>query len=164
VLDRETYGPPYRDVQVVRVPPTHYYRPFDPEDAWANRRTIYRWQVRGQRSALLDTFDCPDPSVKTPARNVSTTASQALSQWNNPLVLRMARLLAARLEREVPDGLEGRDGGATSARRIERAWSLVLGRAPGPDELGPSVRLVREQGLAPLCRVLFNSNEFILVD
>ena len=164
VLDRETYGPPYRDVQVVRVPPTHYYRPFDPEDAWANRRTIYRWQVRGQRSALLDTFDCPDPSVKTPARNVSTTASQALSQWNNPLVLRMARLLAARLEREVPDGLEGRDGGATSARRIERAWSLVLGRPPGPDELGPSVRLVREQGLAPLCRVLFNSNEFILVD
>ena len=27
-----------------------------------------------------------------------------------------------------------------------------------------AVRLVREQGLAPLCRVLFNSNEFILVD
>jgi hypothetical protein len=164
VLDRETYGAPYRDVQVVRVPPTHYYQPIDPQDEWANRRTIYRWQVRGQRSALLDTFDCPDPSVKTPARNVSTTASQALSQWNNPLVLRMARLLAARLEREVPEGSGGVGREGTSARRIERAWWLVLGRPPGPDELGPSMKLVRAQGLAPLCRVLFNSNEFILID
>ena len=164
VLDREPYGPPYRDVQVVRVPPTHYYQPIDPQDGWANRRTIYRWQVRGQRSALLDTFDCPDPSVKTPARNVSTTAAQALSQWNNPLVLRMARLLAARLDREIPDGGGGVDRETTSVRRIERAWRLVLCRPPRPDELSPSVRLVRDQGLASLCRVLFNSNEFILID
>ncbi len=164
VLNREIYGPPFRDVHIVRVPPTHYYVPFEPVGDSANRRTLYRWQARGQRSALLDTFDCPDPSVKTPSRNVSTTPSQALSQWNNPFVLRMARLLAARVEREVPANLEGGEMDGSTALRVERAWRLVLGRAPAKDELEPSMQLVREQGMATLCRVLFNSNEFIVID
>ncbi|MCH8924416.1 MAG: PSD1 domain-containing protein, partial [Planctomycetes bacterium] len=87
-LNREQFGPGYRDVKVVEVPPAFYYLPVDPIGKQFNRRTIYRWNVRGQRSALLDTFDCPDPSVKTPKRSVTTTPSQALSQWNDAFVLR----------------------------------------------------------------------------
>jgi hypothetical protein len=52
----------------------------------------------------------------------------------------------------------------STALRVERAWRLVLGRAPAKDELEPSMQLVREQGMATLCRVLFNSNEFIVID
>jgi hypothetical protein len=87
-----------------------------------------------------------------------------LSQWNNPFVLRMARLLAARVEREVAANPEGGELDGSTALRVERAWRLVLGRAPAKDELEPSMQLVSEQGMATLCRVLFNSNEFIVID
>ena len=45
-----------------------------------------------------------------------------------------------------------------------RAWRLVLGRLPGKQEQARATRLVDQHGLALLCRVLFNSNEFILID
>ena len=120
-----------------------------------NRRTVYRWNVRGQRSALLDTFDCPDPSTKTPKRTVTTTPSQALSQWNDQFITRMSEHFANRIEAESGDDLK---------QRVAHAWRDVLGRLPSADEHRKACRLVRDHGLPLLCRVLFNSNEFILID
>lgn len=154
-LNREMYGPGFKDVRIDQVPPAYYYVAIDPVGPEFNRRTIYRWHARGQRSALLDTFDCPDPSVTAPARSVTTTPSQVLSQWNHPFVLRMSKQLEERVKREAKNGI---------ADQVTQAWRLVLGRRPGGEELKQSRALVEEHGLAALARALFNSNEFIWID
>ena len=120
-LDRRQFGPGYRDVEVHEVPPAFYYLPLDPIGTEFNRRTVYRWNVRGQRSALLDTFDCPDPSTKTPVRLVTTTPSQALSQWNDRFITRMADHLAARIQEAGGDDVD---------QQATLAWRHTLGRPP----------------------------------
>jgi len=89
-----------------------------------------------------------------------STPSQALSQWNHAFVLRLSEKLADRIKMEV----KGTEGGGMTDLCVNRAWQLVLGRHPTADEKAKSVRLVRDHELALLCRVLLNSNEFILVD
>ena len=69
-----------------------YYFPFDKDgDPNLNRRTIYRFSPRGRRSAILEAFDCPDPSTTAPKRSVTTTPLQALALLNNDFAVRMAR-------------------------------------------------------------------------
>ena len=126
-----------------------------------NRRTIYRFSPRGARSALLDTFDCPDPSSTSPRRSVTTTPLQALTLSNNPFVWRMADAFAGRI---------GREAGEDAGRQVHRAWllglglGLGLGREPDETETKKGRALVEKHGLASLCRVLFNSSEFILIE
>jgi len=169
-LNRKRYGPGYHDVKMVSVPPANYYIPIDPIGDEFNRRTIYRWSVRGQRSALLDTFDCPDPSATAPRRTVTTTPSQALSQWNHPFMLRMSEKLAQRVQSEIVQETARQTEPVASTtddistRLIDRAWQLVLGRNPEADERATSKKLMDDHGLDLLCRVLFNSNEFVLID
>lgn len=155
VLNKQMYGPGFKDVRIDQVPPAYYYAAIDPVGPEFNRRTIYRWMPRGQRSALLDTFDCPDPSVTAPKRSVTTTPSQALSQWNHSFVLRMSDHLAERVEKEAGDELN---------EQVKRMWQLVLGRAPGDKEQQDAVQLAKAHGLPLLARVLFNTNEFIWIE
>lgn len=154
-LNLKQFGPGYRDVDVIEVPPAYYYIATNPIGVEFNRRTIYRWNVRGQRSALLDTFDCPDPSTKTPTRLVTTTPSQALSHWNDRFITRMSEYLANRIEFEA---------GFRAENQASHAWRLALGRSPTNSERESAAKLIRNHGLPLLCRVLFNSNEFILID
>ncbi len=154
-LNRKQFGPGFQDFEIVQVPPAFYYTPVDRVGMQFNRRTIYRWNVRGQRSALLDTFDCPDPSTKTPKRTVTTTPSQALSLWNAPLITRMSEKLAERVRNQSAGDID---------HQVTLSWHHVLGRSPSAQEKRRSVRLVRDHGLPLLCRVLFNSNEFLLID
>ncbi len=154
-LNHEQFGPGYHDVEVVQVPPAFYYSPLDPIGKSSNRRTVYRWHVRGQRSALLDTFDCPDPSTKTPTRMVTTTPSQALSQWNDTFVTRMSDHLANRIQAEAGDDM---------GRTVTLVWRYTLGRLPTTGEMTNADRLIRQHGLPLVCRILFNCNEFIWND
>jgi len=158
-LDRRRFGPGYVDVEVVPVLPTHYYLPIEPTGADADRRTVYRWSPRGQRSALLDTFDCPDPSAQSPRRGVTTTPAQALSQWNNAFMVRLASRLAERITADVQAA--GVDG---IGAQVDRGWRLTLGRLPDAAERQQAITLAGEHGLPLLCRVLFNSNEFVVID
>ena len=155
VLDRQQFGPGYQDVQIVLVQKAHYYVADDSVSEPCHRRTIYRWNVRGQRSALLETFDCPDPAIATPRRNVTTTPAQALTQWNSPFVLQMSKRLAERVQREA---------GTDAAAQVNHAWRLVLGRHPDEDEKSAASRLVKDSGLELLARVLFNSNELVWIE
>ena len=154
-LNSKLFGPSYLDVKIVQVAPAFYYSPIDPEGEEYNRRTLYRWNARGQRSALLDSFDCPDPSTKTPVRMVTTTPSQALSQWNDSFILRMSKKLEQKIKEETGGSVE---------LQVTRSWELVLGRRPTSEEKERSVQFVINRGLSLLCRVLFNSNEFIFID
>ena len=105
-LNEKRGGPGFVDVSITPNNGTTYYEPLDKDDPALNRRTVYRFTPRGGRSAVLDTFDCPDPSTAAPRRNITTTPLQALSLLNNPFVLRMARHFAARIVAEVGDDIE----------------------------------------------------------
>src|SRR5262249_17339895 len=119
-----------------------------------NRRTVYRINVNSAKSPLLDAFDCPNPSTKTPRRGVTTTPLQALGLMNNSFVLRQAHHFAERVEKEA-----GKDAGA----QANRAYRRALGRPPTKAEAGRAAALAKEHGLESLCWVLLNASEFLYV-
>ena len=154
VLNLERGGPGFEDVRIVPNNGTTYYQPFDEENVELNRRTIYRFSPRGGRMALLDVFDCPDPSAAAPRRSVTTTPLQALSLLNNAFVLRMADHLAKRVRQE--------SGEKNLDEQVKRSFQLCLGRLPTEDEQGLAQQLVKQHGLGALARVLFNTSEFLI--
>ena len=154
-LNPERGGPGFEDVSITPNNGTTYYEAKDRDDPAVHRRTIYRFTPRGGRTALLDTFDCPDPSAAAPTRNVTTTPLQALSLLNNPFVLRMAGRMAEHITRRTGDNIDA---------QVTRAWQLAIQRDPDPREKRLSVDLVRQHGLATLCRGLFNINDFVIIE
>ncbi len=154
-LNKEMGGPGFRDVKIKNFKGTNYYLPFDKEDPALNRRTVYRFSPRGQRVAILESFDCPDPSTAAPRRSVTTTPLQALALLNDAFVLRMAEGLAARAPKE---------SGEDVAQQVARVYQLAYARAPDEEEGALGVELASTHGLAALCRVLFNSNEFVVIE
>ena len=148
-------GPGYNDFNVFNDRGTQRYEPLDPEGPQFNRRSIYRTWARGGRNPLLDTFDCPDPSITAPQRGVTTTPLQALALWNDSFLLRMADHFAARVTA---------DAGDQPPAQIRRAWQLAYQRDPGAAERARVQPFVERVGLPALCRVLLNSNEFLYCD
>ncbi|HUQ94892.1 MAG TPA: PSD1 and planctomycete cytochrome C domain-containing protein [Bryobacteraceae bacterium] len=124
----------------------------DGPEVW--RRAVYRFVVRGGERIMLDSFDCPDPSVATPQRAVSNTPVQALTLLNNDFLIRQAALLAQRLETEAP---------GSRAHQVRLAYSLLYGRQPRENELARDQRFLSNQTLQVYCRALLNSNEFLYV-
>ncbi|MCS7023590.1 MAG: DUF1553 domain-containing protein [Bryobacteraceae bacterium] len=131
---------------------SYIYKALDVDGPEVWRRTVYRFVVRGGERLMIDSFDCPDPSVATPQRAFSNTPVQALTLLNNEFVVRQASYFAQRLLAEA--GLEG---------VIERAYQILFGRQPTAEELARDRRFLENQPLALYCRVLFNSNEFVYV-
>lgn len=118
------------------------------------RRMIYSHKIRMERVPVFGAFDCPDAGQATPRRTQSTTAIQALNLFNSPFVAERAGKLAERLQKQHADA---------PTAQISRGFELALGREPSAVELSESQNVVREYGLATLCRVLFNSNEFLFI-
>ncbi|MEX0726002.1 MAG: DUF1549 domain-containing protein [Planctomycetaceae bacterium] len=147
-------GPGYQDF-VTYVSNAQFYRLLDSEGDSFNRRSLYRTWLRSGRNPFLDVWDCPDPSTRTPQRAVTTTPLQALSQLNNSMILRMSHKWAERIKRDAGDDLTA---------QIDRAYQLAYQREPSQEELSGLHEFVTHHGLAALCRVLFNSNEFLYVD
>jgi hypothetical protein len=78
-----------------------------------------------------------------------------LATLNNAFVLQQSDRFAMRLQREVGDRAEA---------QAERASRLAFGRKPTQTEIANAARLVQSAGLFQLCRILFNTNEFVYVD
>jgi hypothetical protein len=153
-LDRAVGGAPFHDVKTYENNGTTYYQPLDDPGPTAARRTVYRFSPRGERNAVLETFDCPDPSAQTPRRQTTTTPLQALALWNDAFVLRAADKFA---ERVTADCQRGED-------KVTRAYRLAIGRDPTADEARPAAALVEKHGLKALGRVLFNCSEFVVIE
>ena len=109
---------------------------------------------KGLQFPLVDCLDGADASQLTPKRTESVTAPQALALLNNEFVLVHAKVMAARLEKHSPE----------RAKQIEFACRLAWGRAPTADEAKLFAAYADKHGLANLCRVLFNTNEFLFAD
>ena len=119
-----------------------------------NRRTVYRANVNSGKDPLLDSFDCPDPSIKTPRRGVTTTPLQSLELMNNSFVQRQSKQLAERALATANDDV---------SKAIEIAYRLTIGRLPNGDEMKRAASAIQERGLVSVCWALFNSTEFIYV-
>jgi hypothetical protein len=144
-------GPSFRPFNL-KIFNSHFYELTDPIGPEYNRRTVYRIGVNSAKSPLLDALDCPDPSVKTPRRSMTTTPLQALGLMNNSFVLRQAHHFALRVRKEA---------GTDPAAQVERAYRLAFGRRPTADETRRSMDLAREHGMESFCWVLLNANEFL---
>jgi hypothetical protein len=154
-LEGKLGGPPYLDFRTYFFKGTQFYDPLDQVGPAFNRRSLYRMWARGGRSPFLDTLDCPDPSTTTPRRARTTTPLQALTLLNNAFVLHQAERFAERLRREA-----GRD----VQRQAARAWALAYGRQPSRREQALIGPFVERHGLEALCRVIFNTSEFVQVE
>jgi hypothetical protein len=149
----ERGGPSFQDF-VIEKPqhsPHYQYHLHNADDPAAYRRSIYRFVVRSQPQPFLTALDCADPSLSVATRDESTTALQALAQWNNSLVEAASRHFASRLE-------------AASGDKIDLACRLALGRPPSDDERGALSTHLQTHGAASLARVIFNLNAFVYVD
>ena len=154
-LDLKIGGPGFRDFKISSVGNNETYTVFDAIGSEFNRRSLYRTWVRAGTSPLLDTLDCPDPSVPTPRRSVTSTPLQALSLLNDTFIEHHAIRFAERLKREA---------GNDPAAQVRRAYWLAMSRPPTPDETTFGNKISQEHGLAQLCVVLINANEFLFVD
>ncbi|MEZ5399812.1 MAG: PSD1 and planctomycete cytochrome C domain-containing protein [Bryobacteraceae bacterium] len=130
---------------------SYLYLAADENDPSRWRRAVYRFTVRGGQRLFMDSFDCPDPAVATPARSVSNTPVQALTLLNNAFVLRQAELLAERATRESPGDPVG------------RAYALLFQREPSARDRELARAFLAENSLALYCRALLNTNEFVYV-
>jgi hypothetical protein len=152
-LDSRVGGPGFRPFKVT-VSGSHFYELIDPVGTEFNRRTIYRMNIQSGKDPLLDSLDCPDPSTKTPARNMTTTPLQSLGLMNNAFVQRQCRHFAERLQTEADPKL---------AAQIDLGYRLAFGRRPRAGESNQAAALAREHGLDSVCWTLFNASEFLYV-
>jgi hypothetical protein len=131
------------------------------------RRSIYIFARRNLRFPFLEVFDAPDSNLSCPERGQSTTAPQSLTLLNSEEAMVAARATAERAR-----------SAASAQDRIALAFRLILGRAPGPNELALAREFIKDRadnaGLnkaanaegdySELCRALFNVNAFVYVD
>ena len=119
-----------------------------------SRRMVYAHKVRREPDAVFGAYDCPDAGQSTARRRESTTPIQALNLLNSRFTLQQAATFASRLAAEC---------GPEPAAQVQRAYQLAFGRPPLPEELQDASAIVKTHGAAPLCRALFNSNEFLFI-
>lgn len=129
------------------------FSPVEAFDKNGLRRMIYSHRVRRERDPVFGAFDCPDFGQSTSRRRESTTSIQALNLFNSRFVIDQSRDLADLLKNQYPD----------TPQQIKAAYELVFLRPPTQQEQTEAISLVDQHGLDSLCRVLFNSNEFLFI-
>ncbi len=155
-LDSKMGGPSFKDFVIDKPEhsPHYEYHLHDPEDPKSHRRSVYRFIVRSQQQPFMTTLDCADPSMQVGKRNESLSPLQALAMLNNSLMLTMSKHFAAKVEKQEGD----------FSARVRAAYYEAVGRAPSAEDAKALTQYAKEHGLANLCRVLFNLNEFSFVD
>jgi len=156
-LDLTMGGPPAMQFVIspgIHVTPVVDYSKFDVDSPASCRRSVYRFIFRTLPDPFMDTLDCADSSQLTAARNVSVTALQALAMLNDRFIVRQSEHFAERISQMARDV----DG------QIAAAYQLALNRVPRQEEAQELTAYARKHGLANLCRLILNSNEFMFVN
>jgi len=125
-------------------------------------RSVFLMTQRIQRRPIMALFDGADSNASTGQRRLSNVPAQALYFMNNELMHAQAAALAKRLAKLSPD----------SAKRIQRAHLLALGRPVTEREVADAAKFITEysavadeaKAWATWCRVLLSSNEFLYVN
>ena len=156
-LDLGMGGPGAREFRTgppIQVTPSVDYTAFDWGSKPAHRRAVYRFVWRGIPDPFMENLDFPDLGLLTPVRASSSSALQALALYNNKFILHFSGMLAKAIDKEK----------ANSHERAAEAYSRVLSRAPSAEEARMAADLITRHGTAELCRVLFNTHEFLFVE
>jgi hypothetical protein len=138
----------------IHVTPLVEYGKFNWDRPNGHRRSVYRFVFRTLPDPFVDCLDGADASQWTPARNLSITAPQSLALFNNEFVLVHAQAWAKGLEKQAPKHEE----------QLRLASQQLWNREPTAEEVRLWTAHVEKHGLANLCRLLFNSNEFLFLD
>ncbi len=109
--------------------------------------------MRSVPDPFLDSLDSADPNARTPVRNTTLTALQALTLRNDPFMLSQSAAMAQRLS-SISGSLD---------MKIDFACKLIYGRPPGIKEKSLLKSYGIKHGVANLCRTLINTNEFMFV-
>ncbi len=156
-LDLTTGGPSVQQFKLSKgnfQTPKVDYTAFDWDAPGAGRRSVYRFVYRTLPDPFMDALDFPDASQLAPARGFSASPLQALALFNIGFVLRHSEHFADRLGKLAAD-VPG---------QVRQAFRLALQREPTAEEIEQFAAYARRYGLAAMCRVLLNSNEFLFVD
>ena len=102
---------------------------------------------------VFGAFDCPDAGQPSPRRGRSTTAIQALNLFNSDFVAEIAVQFSNSVQSDE----------ASVNENVIQAYRLVFQREPNAMELQAAGQVVEKHGLPTLARVLFNSNEFLML-
>lgn len=125
------------------------------------KRSIYIYQQRTLNMPFLQSFDSTVCDTSRDRRDSSVTPLQSLAMYNGDFVSQEAKFFAARVRKSA---------GEDPAAQVEYAFQLALGRSAGAAEGAEMVELLRlsegpgKDSLVALCRVLFNTSEFIYID
>ncbi|MEI8213554.1 MAG: PSD1 and planctomycete cytochrome C domain-containing protein [Planctomycetota bacterium] len=129
------------------------YAVYDWSSPGSNRRSIYRYVWRGIPDPMMSALDFPDLGLLAPVRGFSASPLQSLALYNNPFVLHHSQVAAARINDTAKDSSE--------AVRQTIRWAYQ--RDPTEREQATFQAYTDEHGLAALCRVIINSNEFMFI-
>jgi hypothetical protein len=141
----------------------------DPSSQW--RRSLYMFTRRNYNLTLLSTFDHPVMSTNCVRRTASSVVPQSLSLLNDHFIMEHADHFADRVMHSAGEELE---------RKVDLAFQIALARKPTREEKASALELVKRQvdrytasevsaekasqkALANLCRMLWNSNEFLYI-
>jgi cytochrome c553 len=139
-------------------PNTNYVKVYTPKQEFGPaefRRMVYQHKPRMQLDDIFGAFDCPDGGQIAPKRNVSTTPLQSLNLLNSAFMLQQATDFAERVEKKARKDVPA---------QVRQVFRLAFQRAPTGKEQAGGEKLVRDHGLAALCRAVLNANEFAFVD
>ena len=100
------------------------YQP-SPLPAQRHRRSIYAYKVRGQADPFLEIFNQPNPNESCEVRDQMSVTPQAFTLLNSDVTNSRSIAMAQRLEKDS----------SVLTAKIQRAFSLILGRAPSASEL-----------------------------
>jgi len=156
-LDFRMGGPGYSAFHPTENPQRGNIPLFNPKLDFGSaewRRMVYEHRIRMEQDAIFGAFDCPDGGQFCPKRTQSTTPIQALNLFNSRFIAQQAKSFAERVVTAVGDH---------PLQQIQCAYRLVYGRDAAADEVAACVPVLKEHGLPTVCRVLFNTNEFLFV-
>ncbi len=138
----------------IQATPVLDYQAFDWNQPGVTRRSIYRYVWRGIPDPLMEQLDFPDLGLLAPTRSFSASSLQAIQLFNHDFVLSQSAAFARQTVAITDEPTE-------QVRSIvETCWL----REPTADELKCFTDFVSQHGLENLCRLLFNSNEFLFVE
>lgn len=146
------------------------------QEAATPRRSLYLMSVRtGAKAAEFGPlFDAPDCSGIVERRTESIVAPQALFMMNDPLMMDLAKGLAAHVERDA--------AGPDQRERIRRLYEITLGRPPADVEMEVGLKFLEEvdentrhaksptlaasatEQWVRYCHLILCTNEFLYVD
>lgn len=131
-----------------------------PTSPW--RRSLYLLARRNYHPTILSVFDQPNLTTNCTGRESSAVVLQSLTMLNDRFVLEHAEHLASGVAEAA---------GSDTAKQIDLAFRIALGRPPRDSELADCAAAFarfakqesEEKALIQLCHTLLNTSEFLYV-